>query len=497
MTKTDDKAGDTQPAEPLIFEKSRPGASASPFIDIEKAASEAAALLPRGMLRGSRPTLPEVSEPEVIRHYTRLSQLNYGVDGGFYPLGSCTMKYNPKINEDVASLPGFTSAHPHQDEHFSKGCLKLMGELARMLGEISGMDAVALQPAAGAHGEMTGMMIVRAFHDREGNPRSKVLIPDSAHGTNPASISFCRYRAVQVSSDSKGMVDLEELDKLMDDDTAGIMLTNPNTLGLFEENIREIAGIVHGRGGLVYLDGANLNALIGIARPGDMGVDVMHFNLHKTFSTPHGGGGPGAGPVGVKARLEPFLPKPILAADGGEYRLVDDDRPLSIGKVNAFYGNFLVLVKAYSYIMSMGAEGLREAAEAAVVNANYIREKLKDTYYLPYDRTCMHECVFSDKFQQPEVSTMDIAKRLIDHGFHPPTVYFPLIVKGAMMIEPTETESRETLDNFIAAMRAIAQEARENPEALHRAPMYGKFTRLDETRAARQPRLRWVHDKKT
>ncbi len=476
--------------EPLIFEKSRPGVSADPFLH-PPGGDRAASLLPPDMIRRDPPALPEVSEVDVVRHYTRLSQWNYGVDLGFYPLGSCTMKYNPKVNEDAASLPGFAGAHPLLPGTFSRGCLRLMGELGESLAEISGMDRVTLQPAAGAHGEMTGMLMVRAWHASRGRPRSKVLIPDSAHGTNPASLAFSRYQAVQVPSDARGLVDLTALDRLMDDDTAGIMLTNPNTLGLFEENILAISGLVHARGGLVYMDGANLNALLGVARPGDMGVDVMHFNLHKTFATPHGGGGPGAGPVGVKSFLEPFLPVPVVEKRGGEYVLEEDGRPRTIGRVKAFPGNFLVLVRAYAYIRAMGPEGLREASEAAVVNANYIREKLKAAYHLPYDRVCMHECVFSDRRQQPGASAMDIAKRLIDYGFHPPTVYFPLIVKGAMMIEPTETESRETLDRFIEAMASIALEAAEDPDLLHRAPLKTGLSRLDETEAARRPCLTW------
>ncbi len=480
--------------EPLIFEKSLPGSTASPFGTEGDPAREAEALLDPSLLRKDLAGIPEVGEVEVVRHYTRRSQWNYGVDLGFYPLGSCTMKDNPKINEDISRLPGLTGAHPHQPVQDSRGSLRLMHDLASWLGEISGMGAVTLQPAAGAHGEMTGMLMIRACLAHRGNPRSKVIIPDSAHGTNPASTTFCDYSVVQVPSDDRGMVDLKALDRLMDDETAAIMLTNPNTLGLFEEDMHRIADMVHDRGGLVYLDGANLNAIMGFARPGDMGVDVIHFNLHKTFATPHGGGGPGSGPVGVTAELEPFLPVPVVVRDGDGYAL-QDDRPLSIGRVKAFYGNFLVMVKAYAYILSMGAEGLREASAAAVVNANYMKEKLKGTYHLPYDRTCMHEFVLSDQFQKPAATTMDIAKRLIDYGFHPPTVYFPLIVKGALMIEPTETESWETLDRFVEALKAIAREVKENPELLQQAPVKTRIGRLDETRAARRPRLRWLPDR--
>jgi glycine dehydrogenase subunit 2 len=483
--------------EPPIFERSRPGESASPFADRNLLAT-AQKLLPAESVRRSVPILPEVSEADVVRHYTRLSQWNYGVDLGFYPLGSCTMKYNPKVNEEAAALPGFTGAHPFQPAGDVAGCLTLMGELAGYLAEIGGMDAVTLQPAAGAHGEMAGMLMVRACLAHRGDPRRKVIIPDSAHGTNPASTTLCRYEAVQVPSDGRGLIDVEALTRLMDEDTAGIMLTNPNTLGLFEENIRTVAGIVHDKGGLVYLDGANMNAVLGVARPGDWGVDVMHFNLHKTFATPHGGGGPGSGPVGVKAHLEPFLPLPVIERDGGGWRLADEGRPLSIGRVKAFAGNFLILVRAYAYILSMGPAGLREVAEAAVTNANYLRARLGKSYAVPYDRTCMHECVFSDRLQAAHgVTALDVAKRLIDHGFHPPTVYFPLIVKGALMVEPTETESLETLDAFVSAMEDIAREAAENPAAVRGAPVTTRLGRLDETRAARAPRLRWTPSQET
>ncbi len=476
--------------EPLLFETSRPGRSASPFAADGGTARAARAHLPAKLLRDGDPGLPELSEVDVVRHYTRLSQWNYGVDLGFYPLGSCTMKYNPKINEDAASLGGFAGVHPLQPAALSRGCLRLLGELGELLAEISGFDRVTLQPAAGAHGEMTGMLMVRAWLASQGDPRRKVLIPDSAHGTNPASLSFSGYRTVQVPSNERGMVDPAALDRLMDGETAGIMLTNPNTLGLFEEEIHTIVDIVHRKGGLVYMDGANLNALVGVARPGDMGVDIMHFNLHKTFSTPHGGGGPGAGPVGVKSFLEPFLPVPVVVKSDGGYRL-DEDRPHSIGRLKAFPGNFLVLVRAYAYILSLGPAGLREVAETAVVNANYLRQRLKRIYHLPYDRVCMHECVFSDRNLQPNASTLDVAKRLIDYGFHPPTIYFPLIVKGALMIEPTETESRETLDRFVEALEAIAREARDEPAVLKAAPTKTRLGRLDETEAARRPRLTW------
>ncbi len=450
--------------------------------------------LPAELLRGEIDGLPEVSEVEVVRHYTRLSQLNYGVDGGFYPLGSCTMKYNPKLNEAVARFGGFTASHPYQPEELSQGNLQLMFELQEMLAEISGLPHVTLQPAAGAHGEMTGMMMIRACHEARGNARSKVLIPDTAHGTNPATSSLCGYGIVPVKSNERGVIDPAEIDRLMDEEVAALMLTNPNTLGLFEENILEVTEIVHKKGGLVYCDGANMNALMGFAKPGHTGVDVLHLNLHKTFSTPHGGGGPGSGPVCVTEELAPFLPVPMVRKEGDDYRF-DYDLPKTIGKVKAFYGNFGILVRAYAYIKTLGAEGLERASRAAVINANYIKSRLKGHFDLPYDTPCMHECVFSDKIQSEYgIKTLDIAKRLIDYGFHPPTIYFPLVVQGAIMIEPTETEPRKALDEFSDAMIAIAKEARENPELLKEAPTTAATRRLDEVKAAREPRLRWTKE---
>ncbi len=471
--------------EPLLWEKGRKGRCgfSLPRRDVESAA------VPAG-LAGEGPDFPDLSEVDVVRHYTRLSTWNFSVDTGMYPLGSCTMKYNPKTNERQAAHPGFSGAHPLLPTELCQGPLELMAALECLLAEITGLPAVSLQPAAGAHGELAGMLIFHAHHRRQGKPRSKIIVPDTAHGTNPASAALCGYRSVPIASSAHGVLTAEAVAALMDEDTAGIMLTNPNTLGLFEENIKPIADIVHAKGGLVYCDGANMNAVLGMVDMGRMGVDVLHLNLHKTFSTPHGGGGPGAGPVCVAAHLEPFLPVPRVRFAEGRY-VLDEDRPLSIGKLQAFWGNTANLVRAYSYILTMGAEDLRRVSELAVLNANYIRQKLKGTYHLPYDRLCMHECVFSDKLQQAyKVTTLDIAKRLMDYGFHPPTIYFPLVVPGAIMIEPTETESKETIDQFIESMQAIAAEARENPEALHRAPTRCKRRRLDETAAARKPCLR-------
>jgi glycine dehydrogenase subunit 2 len=470
--------------EPLLWEKGKNGRSgfSLPRRDVESFSLDED-------LAGEGPNFPDLSEVDVIRHYTRLSSWNFGVDTGMYPLGSCTMKYNPKTNEKQAALPGFASSHPLLPPDLSQGALTLIYELERLLVEITGLDAVSLQPAAGAHGELTGMLIFYAYHKKKGSPRSKILIPDTAHGTNPASAALCGFRAIPVKSNEQGMLAPETVAELMDDDTAGIMVTNPNTLGLFEEHIKEIAEIVHSKGGLVYGDGANMNALMGIVNIGDIGIDVLHLNLHKTFSTPHGGGGPGAGPVCVRKPLIPFLPVPRVIEKDGKY-VLSEDFPDSVGKLHAFYGNFGIMVRAYSYILSMGAH-LKKVSQLAVLNANYIKERLKGVLHLPYDRPCMHECVFSDKFQQTEkITTLDIAKRLIDYGFHPPTIYFPLVVHGAIMIEPPETESREDLDRFIEAVKAIVKETRENPGLLHEAPKNPKVRRLDETTAARHPHLR-------
>jgi len=470
--------------EPLLWEKGRKGRSGFSFPrrDVEAFPIDEA-------LQGEAPDLPDLSEVDVVRHYVRLSQWNFAVDTGMYPLGSCTMKYNPKINERMAGLPGFAAAHPMLPPVLSQGALRLMFELERLLAEITGMDAVTLQPAAGAHGELTGMLLIYAYHLKKGERRSKIIVPDSAHGTNPASARLCGYDPVEAKSNEKGILSTEEVARLMDEETAGIMVTNPNTLGLFEENIIQIAEIVHAKGGQVYCDGANMNALMGIVHMGRIGVDVLHLNLHKTFSTPHGGGGPGAGPVCVKGHLEPFLPVPRVIEEKGIYGLTED-RSDSIGRMHGFYGSFGVMIRAYSYIRAMGPGDLLKASQFAVLNANYIKERLKGTFHLPFDRPCMHECVFSDRFQRlHKVTTLDMAKRLMDYGFHPPTIYFPLVVNGAIMIEPTETESREEIDLFIEACRAIAREAEESPELLREAPHHCKVRRLDETAAARRPCL--------
>ncbi|GER71450.1 putative glycine dehydrogenase subunit 2 [Weizmannia acidilactici] len=478
---------------PLIFERSKPGRIAHSLPELDVPEADPAEIFPAEYIRKQDAELPEVSELDLMRHYTLLSKNNHGVDSGFYPLGSCTMKYNPKINEIAARFPGFAHIHPLQDESTVQGALELMYDLKQHLIEITGMDEVTLQPAAGAHGEWTGLMLIRAFHEaNEDTKRTKVIIPDSAHGTNPASATVAGFDTVTVKSNGQGLVDLEDLRRIAGDDTAALMLTNPNTLGLFEEHILEIAEIVHEAGGKLYYDGANLNAVLAKARPGDMGFDVVHLNLHKTFTGPHGGGGPGSGPVGVKKELIPFLPKPVVAKKGDRYYF-DEDRPHSIGRVKPFYGNFSINVRAYTYIRSMGPEGLRAVTENAVINANYMMRRLAPYYDLPYDRHCKHEFVLSGRRQKKlGVRTFDIAKRLLDFGFHPPTVYFPLNVEECMMIEPTETETKETLDAFIDAMIQIAKEAEENPEIVQEAPHTTLVKRLDETRAARKPVLRYV-----
>ncbi|WIG60136.1 MAG: Glycine dehydrogenase [decarboxylating] (glycine cleavage system P2 protein) [Ktedonobacterales bacterium] len=481
--------------EQLIFERGAPGRRAAtlPTLDIPEQPLDS--LIPAAYLRAEPAPLPEVSEIEVVRHYTHLSQRNFGVDQGFYPLGSCTMKYNPKINEDMASLPGFARLHPLEHESMTQGALQLLYELEQYLAEISGMRRVTLQPAAGAHGEITGLMIIKAYHESRGEGhRNIVLIPDGAHGTNPASATLAGYTTVELRSDARGGVDVAHLEEVLaahDGKIAALMMTNPNTLGLFDENIVEIARRVHEAGGQLYYDGANSNAILGITRAGDMGFDVVHFNLHKTCSTPHGGGGPGAGPVGVAEHLVPFLPGPLPAQTEDGYAW-EDAGPLSIGRVRANCGNFLVLVRAYTYIRFNGPDGMRHVSESAVLNANYVMRALQADYDLPYDRECMHEFVFSANRQKKRGATaLDIAKRLLDFGIHPPTIYFPLVVPEAMMIEPTETETRETLDTFIAVMRQIAQEAAERPELLLEAPHDTVVGRLDQTLAARKPDLRW------
>lgn len=474
--------------EPLVYELSSPGRSGVPLpeSDVPEAA------LPEGFLRDDLP-LPELSEMDVVRHFVRLSQLNYGVDTGFYPLGSCTMKYNPKVNENVARLNGFALSHPMQDPDTAQGNLALMYAVQDWLKEIGGFAGVSLQPAAGAHGELTGILIIRAYHRARGDAdRTKIFIPDSAHGTNPASTTMSGMEVIEIPSDARGNVDLEVLKSHCDECVAGLMLTNPNTLGLFEEHVREVIELIHSCGGLIYGDGANMNALLGIVRPGDLGFDVLHYNLHKTFSTPHGGGGPGSGPVGVAERLVEFLPGPIvdIVEEGDEvtpplYGLVHP--PKSIGRVKAFHGHFGVIVRAYAYMRVQGKSGLRAISDHAVLNANYLRMKLKDTYNVPFDRICMHEFVAEGCWADaPDIHALDIAKRLMDFGFHPPTNYFPLIVHEALMIEPTETESVETLDAFVEAMMAIAEEAKVDPEVLQTAPHTTPFGRLDEVKAAKE-----------
>jgi glycine dehydrogenase subunit 2 len=478
--------------EPLIFEISEAGKRAAelPALDVP----EKKDILAGVPLRREIEDFPEVSETEITRHFTRLSQKNYCVDLGLYPLGSCTMKYNPKINERLSAHPAFAASHPLAPVDLVQGDLQVLKMLEGFLCEIAGMDAFTLHPAAGAHGELVGMMLVRAALEARGDARKYVLIPDSAHGTNPSSAHICGYAVREIKSNENGTIDLSSLEQAMTDEVAALMVTNPNTLGVFESDICRIAEIVHAKGGLIYMDGANMNALTGVVRPGDMGVDVMHINLHKTFSTPHGGGGPGSGPVGVKKELMPFLPIPVVAEKGGRYAL-DFDRPRSIGRVRSYFGNFAVIVRALCYILSLGPKGVREIAEFAVLNANYVRKSLEGEYHLKYATASMHECVFSDKFQKEfGITNLDIAKRLIDFGVHPPTMSFPLIVHGALMIEPTETESRRDLDIFIDAMKAIAKEAKENPDILRAAPHVTYVSRLDEVAAAKFPVLRW--DKK-
>ena len=471
----------------LLFESGSPGRSAF-FWPEEKAPADA---IPPALLRSELGGFPELGELEILRHFTNLSQRNFAIESQFYPLGSCTMKYNPKLNEVVARLPGFAQIHPLTPADQLQGALALLFELENILAEIGGMDQVSLQPSAGAQGELTGLMLIRAYLSERGNPRKKIIVPDTAHGTNPASSTLCGYDVVQISSNARGVIDAATVESAMDDEVAALMITNPNTLGLFETNIEAIAAAVHARGGMVYLDGANLNALMGIAKPGHMGVDVLHMNLHKTFSTPHGGGGPGAGPVAVSRRLAEYLPVPRVIKNGDHFEL-KEDCPKSIGRVRSFFGNFGVLVRAYAYILALGGDGLEDASRMALLNANYLRRKLDKAYHIAYNEPCMHECIFTDRVQQRYgVSTLDIAKRLLDYGYHPPTIYFPLVVSGALMIEPTETESVETLDAFVDAMIAIADEAKSDPELVKTAPHTTPVKRLDEARAARKPVLRW------
>ena len=473
----------------LIFEKSVPGRRCIqlPACDVEKTP------LPADLQRNEPPSLPEVAEIDLVRHYIALSKKAYGVDNGFYPLGSCTMKYNPRLNEETAALAGFTDIHPLQPAHTVQGAFKAMRLLQQSLCEITGMDAITLQPAAGAHGEWTGLMLIKAYHEAKGDSaRNKMLVPDSAHGTNPASASMAGFEVVHVPCQEDGFVDMEALRQLAGPDTAGLMLTNPNTLGLFEKDSLAIADIIHKAGGLLYYDGANLNAIMGIARPGDIGFDVIHLNLHKTFSTPHGGGGPGSGPVGCKKELIPYLPNPVIQ-QSAQGLVLDSGNPQSIGQVKSFYGNFLVCVKALTYILSLGADGLKAASEGAVLNANYMLYHLKEVFDLKNTFPCMHEFVMSmeDLKEKTGVSAMDVAKALLDYGMHPPTMYFPLIVHEALMVEPTETENKETLDDAIDIFRKIKETAFTDADKLHQAPLCTPVRRLDEVLAARKPHLRY------
>jgi glycine dehydrogenase subunit 2 len=478
---------------PLIFELSRPDRRAWSLPDANVEAPELDELIPADVRRKERPALPEISERDLVRHYTRLSQRNWAIDVGAYPLGSCTMKYNPKVSEEVAAMPGFSGIHPLEDEELVQGALQLLGELEKALCAATGMARLTFQPAAGAQGELTGLLIMRAFHTAQGDVRKRVIIPDSAHGTNPASVSLAGYKAHEVPSDERGLVDLDALKDALDDDVAGLMLTNPNTLGLFERDIAEIAKAMHEIGGLLYYDGANFNSIVGLVRPGDMGFDIVHLNLHKTFATPHGGGGPGSGPLAVSERLERFLPAPVLDFDEGAERWRwDHDRPDSIGRIHSFHGNFGINVRAYTYLRSLGPEGLRRVAERAVLNANYLRVLISDSFPTAYEGTCMHEFVASAKgLKKKGVRAMDVAKRLIDLGYHPPTVYFPLVVEEALMVEPTETESKETIDGLAEALNQIAREADEDPELVKSAPVTTPVRRPDEARAARKLRVRY------
>ncbi|QHS22736.1 glycine dehydrogenase subunit 2 [Virgibacillus sp. MSP4-1] len=480
---------------PVIFELSKEGRKGCSLPDLDVPEADLASEFGDDYIRTEEPDLPELSELQLIRHYTALSRRNYGVDTGFYPLGSCTMKYNPKMNEDVARFEGFSHVHPLQETETVQGSLELMYDLQTSLEEISGMNTVTLQPAAGAHGEWTGLMMIRAFHEKNGDTeRTEVIVPDSAHGTNPASATVAGFKAVTVKTDENGLVDLEDLKRVAGPKTAAFMLTNPNTLGLFEEHILEMAEIIHDAGGKLYYDGANLNAIMGYVRPGDMGFDVVHLNLHKTFTGPHGGGGPGSGPIGVTAELASFLPKPVLVKNGDFFEF-DYNRPQSIGRVKPYYGNFGINVRAYTYIRTMGPDGLKKVSEYAVLNANYVMRRLQKKYALPFDQHCKHEFVLSGRNQKKlGVRTLDIAKRLLDYGFHPPTIYFPLNVEEAMMMEPTETESKETLDEFVDAMLEIAEEAEDDPELVQDAPHTTVVSRLDETLAARKPVLRYMKE---
>lgn len=477
--------------EPLIKEFGTPGRKGYSLPELDVPETELSEMINSKYLRTEPPELPEASEVDVVRHYTILSEKNYGVDSGIYPLGSCTMKYNPKINEDIARLEELNFIHPYQDEKDVQGSLEVLYELKTYLAEISGMDEVTLQPASGAHGELTGLMIIKKYFEEKGEKRTKVIVPDSAHGTNPASAAMAGYEVIEIESNEDGMIDLQRLKEVVNNNIAALMLTNPNTLGIFEKDILKIADIVHEAGGLLYYDGANMNAVMGYVRPGDMNFDVLHFNLHKTFSTPHGGGGPGSGPVGVKKFLAPYLPLPVLAKENEKYYW-DYDRPQSIGKVHAFYGNYGVALRAYTYIRTLGCEGLKETTENAVLNANYMKARLKEEYDLPYEANSLHEFVLSGIRQKKKgAGTLNIAKRLLDYGQYAPTIYFPLVVKEALMIEPTETENIKTLDKFVETMKIISREIEENPELVINAPHNTPVRKLDEVKAAREPDLRW------
>lgn len=480
--------------EKLIFEKSSKGRTAFSLPECDVPVKPIKELIPERFLRSEVAELPEVSEIDIVRHFTRLSQLNYCVDTNFYPLGSCSMKYNPKVNEDVSSYDGFANLHPYQDYEQCQGMLHILYETEKALSKICGMEAFSLQPAAGAHGELAGMLISRAYHLKKDRMRSKIIIPDSAHGTNPASAAMCDFDVIEVKSNKHGLIDIDALKNIIDDDVAALMLTNPNTLGLFEKDILKIAELVHSVDALLYLDGANMEAMMGITRPGDMGADMLHLNLHKTFSTPHGGGGPGAGPLGVVKKLMTFLPTPRIVMDNGLYKW-EYDLPDSIGRVKGFYGNIGVIVRAYAFILSIGKEGVRKMGEGALINANYLMKKLSPYLEIPYGDKCMHEFVASAvKFRAYGIKTLDIAKRLLDYGFHAPTIYFPLIVEEALMIEPTETETKDTLDEFAGVLIKVLEEAEKNPELLKNAPHTTPVSRLDEVQAARKPNLRWRKD---
>lgn len=479
---------------PLIFELSRPQRRAWSLPEVGVDAPDIAELIPPEHRREAPPALPEVSERDLVQHYTRLSQRNWAIDVGAYPLGSCTMKYNPKVGEDAAALPGFTALHPMAPDGLAEGALELLGTLERALCGATGMAKLTFQPAAGAQGELTGLLMMRAFHESKGDARKRVIIPDSAHGTNPASVSLAGYEAHEVPSDDRGLVDLDALKVALDTDVAGLMLTNPNTLGLFERDILKIAAAIHEVGGLLYYDGANFNSIVGVVRPGDMGFDIVHLNLHKTFATPHGGGGPGSGPLAVSERLTRFLPAPVLEWDSAKQRWYwDDDRPDSIGRIHSFHGNFGINVRAYAYLRSLGPEGLRDVAEHAVLNANYLRTLVADAFPTVFQGNCMHEFVATAKpLRKHGVRGTDVAKRLIDLGYHPPTVYFPLVVEEALMVEPTETESKETLDGLAAALLQIADEAAADPDLLRDAPVTTPVRRPDEALAARKLKVRWT-----